>query len=583
MLIKAAAAVPVVRVADTVHNAGAVIAQLREASGLGADVCVFPELCLTGCTCGDLYRHDALLRGAAEALCRILRETGDLPLIWAVGLPIRAGDKVYNCAAVCHGGEVIAIVPKRNLTHGESRWFSAGEEAEVTLPCGTYPLHSGSIPCGGYTLFVTVGEDMPGEGDVFLCLGAVPELVGAYDRVVTEVTCRSGNGVCVFSSAGEGESTTDAVYFGRTVIAAGGKVIKEGCGTLIVSEADTCARGEAPTASAEKTIRKNPFIPDDKALRDKRCDEILAVQAAGLRKRMTHTGAGRMVVGVSGGLDSTLALLVCAETAKSMGLSPDAVLAVTMPCFGTTARTKNNALILAERLGAEVRTVDITESVRRHFKDIGHDEAVRNVVYENAQARERTQVLMDIANGVGGLVIGTGDLSELALGWATYNGDHMSMYGVNAGVPKTLIRHMVARYAAKCGDGDLSAVLEDILATPVSPELLPADGDEISQKTEDLVGPYELHDFFLYWLLRKRLSPREMFTLAEEVFRGEYDRDTILKWLKTFIRRFFAQQFKRSSLPDGPMVGSVTLSPRGGLMMPSDASAKLWLNELEEI
>ena len=635
--IKAAAATPEIRVADTDYNAGKIIDLIHEAAKSGVKICVFPELCLTGYTCSDLFLQTTLIDGAMEALRRVIRETRDVEMLCALGLPVRAGGKLYNCAAVICSGKLLGLVPKTYLpNYGEfyeQRWFSVPERGmnlSVEIfpgewaPVGQQMFECIDVP--GLTVGVEICEDLwsadppsrylcQAGATVILNLSASDEVVGkaAYRREL--VAGQSARMVCgyVYADAGDGESTTDMVFRGHDIIAENGVILAESrCGRgLTVSELDigrlshdrlrmntykmendTARRGTLlcsvfhlpiEETTLTRQVAKNPFVPSDAHARAERCSDILDIQCYGLKKRLEHTDSHHMVVGVSGGLDSTLAMIVCARTAKMMGLPSDALVAVTMPCFGTTERTRSNAVRLSEKLGARLMTVDIGESVMSHFKDIGHSMEDHDVVFENSQARERTQVIMDIANAIGGIQVGTGDLSELALGWSTYNGDHMSMYGVNAGVPKTLVRYLVDWYAETCGDEGLAETLRDILATPVSPELLPARDGEIAQRTEDLVGPYELHDFFLYYLLRWGYPPEKIFRLALYAFDGEYDRETILKWLKTFVRRFFAQQFKRSCLPDGPKVGSVSLSPRGDWRMPSDAVAKLWLKRLEQL
>ena len=636
--IKVAAATPKIRVADCDYNAGEIIRLCHEAAALGVKILVFPELCITGYTCGDLFLQDTLLDAAEKALERVRAMTEPLDMLIALGCPVRHEGKLYNCAVVMLGGRFLGVVPKTRLpNYGEfyeKRWFEAGGPdncwdtlCEHGVCFGTsqfFPFDD--VP--GLAVGVEICEDLwasdpPSNrlaalgATVILNLSASNELVGkaAYRRELVRNQSARLNCAYVYADAGDGESTTDLVFAGHDLIAENGSILAESRFKtgLTVSEIDvqrlaferrrnttfraldepkinlqysvagtTFALGTAETVLT-RPVSRSPFVPADPAEQEERCAEIFAIQTQGLKKRLEHIGAKKLVVGVSGGLDSTLAILVSAMAARELGLPHDALVAVTMPCFGTTARTKSNATLLAEKLGAELRTVDITASVRQHFKDIGHDESDHSVTYENAQARERTQILMDIANALNGIVVGTGDLSELALGWATYNGDHMSMYGVNAGVPKTLVRYVVGWYADSCGDGELAAVLNDILATPVSPELLPAENGEISQKTEDLVGPYELHDFFLYYFVRWGMGPGKIFRLARYAFAGDYDDETILKWLRTFVRRFFSQQFKRSCLPDGPKVGSVALSPRGDWRMPSDAVAKAWLQELEEI
>ena len=636
--VKVAAGTLSIRVADCRYNAESCFTLMREADRQGVRVLVLPELCLTGYTCGDLFLQETLLRGAEEALSTVLEATKHLDMVTALGLPVRFENKLYNCAAVIHKGVILGLVPKTHLpNYGEfyeARWFAPGpaETRQVTL-CGQ------SVPLGSRQLFfcqdlpelvlgVELCEDLwavepPSTrlaalgATLILNLSASDEVVGKADYRRALVTGQSARLVCgyVYADAGEGESTTDLVFTGHNLIAENGALLSERrfASGLTISEVDVARLAyerrrmntypsrdgredallhglwrtgfslESATTTLTRYISPTPFVPEDAADRAERCEEILKVAALGLKKRLEHTHAAAAVVGLSGGLDSTLAVLI---TAVAMGLldrPASDIIAVTMPCFGTTDRTKSNAVLLAERLGCTLKTIDISEAVRRHFKDIGQSMSDHDVTFENGQARERTQVLMDVANQCGGLVVGTGDLSELALGWATYNGDHMSMYGVNASIPKTLVRHLVGYV---CGDKaesepELSHVLADILDTPVSPELLPAVNGQISQKTEDLVGPYELHDFFLYYAIRWAFPPRKVLRLAEHAFGRTYDRSTILKWEKTFYRRFFTQQFKRSCLPDGPKVGSVTLSPRGDWRMPSDAVAALWLDELE--
>ena len=636
--ITVAAGTPKIRVADCRYNAEQIFTLMREADKQGVKVLALPELCLTGYTCGDLFLQDTLLNGAEEGLKTILEATKHLDLVAAVGLPVRDkwNNKLYNCAAVIQKGEILGLVPKTYLpNYGEfyeERWFTPsggfdGVDHNVTL-CGQEVnlSRNGIFGCTGLdslVIGVEICEDLwapepPSAvlarqgATIILNLSASNETVGkaAYRRSL--VTGQSGRLVCgyVYADAGEGESTTDLVFTGHNIIAENGTLLAERrfATGLTISEIDveklTAERRRMNTyASPEKTpeiwrisfdmdltrtrltrhISATPFVPEDAESRQARCSEILCIAALGLKKRLEHTGAKTAVVGLSGGLDSTLAVLITALAMQMLDRPSTDIIAVTMPCFGTTDRTKSNAVLLAERLGATLRTVDISGSVRSHFRDIGHDPEDHSVTYENAQARERTQVLMDIANATGGLVIGTGDLSELALGWCTYNGDHMSNYAVNAGIPKTLVRHLVSFISddKEAEDPKLSTVLTDILDTPVSPELLPAVQGEISQKTEDLVGPYELHDFFLYYIIRWGFGPRKVLRLAERAFAGKYSRAVLLKWLRSFYRRFFSQQFKRSCLADGPKVGSVALSPRGDWRMPSDAVAALWQEELE--
>ncbi len=630
--IKVAAGTPHIRVADCRYNAESCFTLMREAYRQGVRVLALPELCLTGYTCGDLFLQPTLLRGAEEALATVLEATKSLDMVTALGLPVCFENKTYNCAAVIHQGEILALVPKTYLpNYGEfyeKRWFEpagpggrlfsfCGQEvylgADVVFPCDTMP---------GLTLGVELCEDLwastppsvalaEAGATLILDLSASDETVGKAEYRRSLVTGQSARLVCgyVYADAGEGESTTDMVFAGHDLIAENGALLAERrfATGLTISEIDverltyerrrmTTFRAkadsriitvpfalESATTTLTRYVSPTPFVPTDARDRAERCDEILKIAALGLKKRIEHTGASAVVVGLSGGLDSTLAILIAAVAMGLLERPASDIIAVTMPCFGTTDRTRDNAVELARRLGATLKRIDIGEAVKVHFRDIGQSMEDHDVTFENGQARERTQVLMDVANQCGGLVVGTGDLSELALGWATYNGDHMSMYGVNASIPKTLVRHLVSYV---CGDKEeedpaLSHVLADILDTPVSPELLPAVGGKISQKTEDLVGPYELHDFFLYHAVRWGFPPRKVLRLAEHAFGRTYDRATILKWEKTFYRRFFAQQFKRSCLPDGPKVGSVTLSPRGDWRMPSDAVASLWLEELE--
>ena len=636
--VKVAAGTPKIRVADCRYNAEQIFTLMREADKQGVKVLALPELCLTGYTCADLFLQDTLLRGAEEGLGTILEATKNLDMVTALGLPVRDkwNNKLYNCAAVIQKGEILGLVPKTYLpNYGEfyeQRWFTPsggpdGVDHNLTLCGQEVSLNCSSVfactDMENLVIGVEICEDLwapePPSASlarqgatIILNLSASNETVGkaAYRRSL--VTGQSGRLVCgyVYADAGEGESTTDLVFPGHNMIAENGALLSERrfATGLTISEIDVdklvAERRRMNTYASFKKdpeiwrvnfdmaltktrltrpISPTPFVPEDAESREARCSEILCIAALGLKKRLEHTGAKTAVVGLSGGLDSTLAVLITALAMQMLQRPTTDIIAVTMPCFGTTDRTKSNAVLLAERLGATLRTVDISGSVRLHFKDIGHDPEDHSVTYENAQARERTQVLMDIANATGGLVIGTGDLSELALGWCTYNGDHMSNYAVNAGIPKTLVRHLVSFISddKESEDPKLSTVLTDILDTPVSPELLPAVQGEISQRTEDLVGPYELHDFFLYYAIRWGFGPRKVLRLAEQAFAGKYERSVLLKWLRSFYRRFFSQQFKRSCLADGPKVGSVALSPRGDWRMPSDAVAALWQEELE--
>ena len=630
--VKAAAVTPKIKVADTKYNAELILDMMKESTRQGAKIVVFPELCLTGYTCQDLFLQERLLQGAKDALMKLVKESASLDAIFFVGLPFEILGKLYNVAAVFSHGEVLGLVPKSYLPNYnefyEARHFVSGAElaTEVVLPDGS------CVPADRDLLFVC--EQMPklrigvelcedlwtpnppsishalAGASVLVNLSASNELTGkdSYRReLVSGQSARLLAGY-IYASAGEGESTQDLVFSGHNIIAENGQILAEskrfGHG-ILYSEIDVerlCAQRRRMTTfvtedqthteilfslKIEETkltrfIDPAPFVPTDRQNREKRCDEILMIQAIGLKKRLEHTGANA-VVGISGGLDSTLALLVTVRAFDLCGRDHKGITAVTMPGFGTTDRTYDNAVKLIQSLGAEFVEVDICQAVNVHFSDIGQDPSVHDVTYENSQARERTQILMDIANKKNALVIGTGDLSELALGWATYNGDHMSMYAVNASVPKTLVRHLVRYYADTCEDKQLSDTLYDVLDTPVSPELLPPEDGKISQKTEDLVGPYELHDFFLYYMLRQGFSPAKIYRLAKIAFAGTYEDAFILKWLKTFCRRFFAQQFKRSCLPDGPKVGSVAVSPRGDLRMPSDACATLWMEELNTL
>jgi len=627
--LKVAAATPEIRVADCVYNASQIIASIESAAAQGVRMLVLPELCVTAYTCGDLFFQPTLLRGAEDAVALILEKTAQIDMLCVLGVPVRKGAKLYNCAAVMHKGTLLGIVPKQWLPQAQQRWFSVGNtDVDSILYAGQDTVFGAGIlfECDtmpGLTIAAELGEDLwavmppsaqlaPAGATLIANPSGGAEVIGRADFLRTLTAAHSAKLVCgyVTASAGAGESTTDFIFGAQNLIAENGEILAESRfdDALLISEIDierllydrrrSSVYPQEDSAEyitipfelfpAEtkltRTVAASPFMPKESE-RYTRCEEIIRLSASGLCKRLQHTHAKTAVIGLSGGLDSTLALLITAEAMRMLSRPMTDIIAVTMPCFGTTKRTRSNAVILAERIGAELRTVDITASVRQHFADIGHKEANHDVTYENAQARERTQVIMDIANMTGGMVIGTGDLSELALGWATYNGDHMSMYAVNASIPKTLIRQLVAHISAKyrVSDASLADVLDDILATPVSPELLPAVEGEISQKTEDLVGPYELHDFYLYYILRWAFTPEKILRLAEYALGAQYDRETMLKWLKIFYRRFFAQQFKRSCLPDGPKVGSVGISPRGDWQMPSDACWALWQSELETL
>lgn len=630
--IKVAAISPKIRVADAAYNSKVICEGIREAARAGAKVIVFPELSITGYTCGDLFLQESLLAGALEALREIMTFTEGQDAIVFVGLPFAYNGKLYNAAAAVKGGRLLGIVPKTYLpAYGEfyeTRYFARGMEEVLTVSClGQETLFGTKLlfACEGMRELVIgaeICEDLwtpepPGirharnGATVLVNLSASNETTGKEDYRRALVCGQSARLLCgyIYASAGEGESTQDVVYSGHNMIAENGRLLKEAprfVNEITLSEMDVqrlvTERRRITTfelredgyrripfslimeeTALTRTIKALPFVPSEEADRQRRCAEILAIQAAGLKKRMEHTNCKTAVVGISGGLDSALALLVVVRAFDLLGLSHEGIKAVTMPGFGTTDRTYDNAVQLIRSLGADFREIDIKEAVLLHFRDIGHDVSAHDVTYENSQARERTQILMDIANKENGMVIGTGDLSELALGWATYNGDHMSMYAVNASVPKTLVRHLVRFYADTCEDETLRQVLYDVLDTPVSPELLPPEDGRISQETENIVGPYELHDFYLYHMLREGFPPKKIYRLAKTAFSGVYDDETILKWEKIFFRRFFAQQFKRSCLPDGPKIGSVAVSPRGDLRMPSDACARLWLDELEKL
>ena len=627
--VKVAAATPEIRVADCEYNAERIIKIIKDAEDNSVDLLVFPELCVTGYTVGDLFYSDTLLDGAKAALGKIAEATANVKTLIFVGVPIKTDGKIYNCAAAITDGGIVALVPKKNLPNYnefyEKRWFAPGDDVthDVEISGRTVPMDAGAIfRAEGFPEFTVAAEicedlwvaNSPSiqsarhGANIIVNLSASDETVGKAEYRRSLVSMQSAKLVAgyVYADAGNGESTTDLVFAGHNIIAENGKVLAESKlfeNGMIISEIDVkfldYERSKIyPTATNEQAyafsfypderdtvltrkIDRMPFVPDCNAELDKRAELILNMQARGLVKRVGHTSTGAVVVGVSGGLDSCLALLVCIRAFKILKRPLSDVVAISMPCFGTTVRTKSNAQKLAELTGVTFRTIDIKNSVTAHLTDIGRDTSVTDVTYENAQARERTQVLMDVANSLGGMVIGTGDLSELALGWATYNGDHMSMYGVNASVPKTLVRHLVRYEADNCGDEKLAAVLYDILATPVSPELLPAEKGEIAQKTEDIVGPYELHDFFLYNFVRNGFGAGKIYRLACIAFKGKYSSDVIEKWLRKFISRFFSQQFKRSCLPDGVKVGSVTLSPRGDWRMPSDACKALWEADLD--
>ena len=636
--IKVAACTPKIKVADIDYNAGEIIKMMSDAEDNGARIIVFPELCITGYTCQDLFLQGQLLDKALEGLDRVIDASNSLEALIFVGVPLEVDGKLYNTAAAIYGGSVLAFIPKKNLPNYaefyEARHFYPGFADPV---CINYK--GSDVMIGQNIIFTTpavkglqiaceICEDLwvsdtpstrhaKNGANLIVNLSAGNEIIGKseYRRMLVQST--SARLVCgyVYAGSGDGESTQDLVFSGHNMISENGTMLSESklfttgtiYGDIDIERLRTERRRmttfnvEDPSAvrdnnnyakiafgiqqketKLDREFYKMPFVPADDTKRNERCETILNIQSEGLKKRLLHTGVKTAVVGLSGGLDSTLALIVMAKAFDKAGLDRKGIIAITMPCFGTTDRTYNNALILAKTMNATLMEIDIKAAVRQHFSDIGHDEGDHSVTYENCQARERTQVLMDVANKSGGIVVGTGDLSELALGWATYNGDHMSMYGVNGGVPKTLVRHLVRYYADTCGNNELKKALLDVLDTPVSPELLPPENGQIAQKTEENVGPYELHDFFLYYMLRCGFAPKKVYRIAKLAFKGAYDDETILKWLKNFYRRFFNQQFKRSCLPDGPKVGAVAVSPRGDLRMPSDAVSKAWLEDLEE-
>ena len=616
--LRVASATPHIKVADCTGNSQKIIAMAKEASENGASLVVFPELCITGYTCGDLFLQRALLNAAEENLKAIIKETKELDCVILVGLPVRANSGLYNCAAVICHGDLLGLVPKKYIPNYsefyELRHFTPAKDELTSIDFLGKQTYFGKdiiFECLGmpeFKLGVEICEDLwtaePPSGKLALNgatiianLSASDEVIGKADYRRMLVRSQSARllSAYVYTSAGLGESTQDLVFSGHNMICENGSMLAESkrfTTGIIYADVDLqkmeSERAKTNTFVGEddfynvkfrlplkdlelkRTFSKTPFVPTNKANLDERCEEILTIQATGLATRIQHTNVKSVVIGLSGGLDSTLALIVAVHAMDMLKRDRKDIIAVTMPCFGTTKRTKSNAEILAESYGVSFKDINISKAVMQHFEDIGQSMEVLDVTFENGQARERTQVLMDIANKTGGFVIGTGDLSELALGWATYNGDHMSMYAVNASIPKTLVRHLTA-FEAEHSEGDLKKALLDILDTPVSPELLPPKDGEISQKTEDLVGPYELHDFFLYYLVRQGFTPKKIFRLAKIAFSGVYDDETIKKWLKTFLRRFFSQQFKRSCLSDAPKVGTVTLSPRGDLRMPSDA------------
>lgn len=636
--ITVASAVPTVSVADCFSNLENMKQQIAVAEDKGVEIMVFPELSVTGYSCQDLFMQRHLVDSAEECVSRLLDFTRALDVILIVGVPVVAANMLFNCAAVINHGRLIGIVPKTYLpNYGEfyeKRWFASAhdiQECSISY-AGTKISLSGEPQLfrtsDGVLFGIEICEDLwspvpPSNtlafagADIIFNLSASDELIGKHDYLKTLIAQQSARIISgyVYSGCGFGESTQDVVYGGNALIYENGCLLEEGARfqiepQLVISQIDVeklrverrrntsfiaaaksvkarileCEKSSGHEFKMLRNVNPMPFIPSNDDMK-KSCEEIFCIQVAGLAKRIMHTHSKNVILGISGGLDSTLALLVCVKTFDKLGMSREGIVGVTMPGFGTTDRTYNNAMTLMERLGITIHEINISAAVTQHFKDIGHDASRHDVTYENSQARERTQILMDLSNRIGGFVVGTGDLSELALGWATYNGDHMSMYGVNAGVPKTLIKYLV-RYVAESGVDDKSRdTLLDIIDTPISPELIPADENgNIKQKTEDLVGPYELHDFFIYYTLRYGFSPSKVYMLCRAAFdESQYDDKTIKSWLKTFYRRFFNQQFKRSCLPDGPKVGSVSLSPRGDWRMPSDASSKMWVEECDNL
>ena len=632
--VKTAAATPKIRVADCDYNANQIISLIKEACENGASLVVFPELCVTGYTCSDLFLQNTLLKSAEKAVSKIVKDTKKYDIVSVVGVPIAVKQSLYNCGVTIYKGEILGAVPKVNIPNYsefyEVRHFTSGKKifeavtfagqervlvsATQIFECENMPEFSFGIEiCEDLWVASSPSVRLARSGANIICnLSSSDDLIGKAQYRRDLVKMQSGKLCCayIYCDSGFGESTTDMVFSGQNIIAENATVVAESCrfndgityadidvhrisserrrmntftpddsdGDIIMSE---YFKMEVKDTPLTRKFPQTPFVPSDKSDLDNRCQEIITIQATGLATRLAHTGIKDVVLGLSGGLDSTLAMIVCVHAVDMLSLDRKNIHTVTMPCFGTTKRTKSNAEKLAEAYGVSFEEINITLAVRQHFADIKHDEAVTDITYENSQARERTQVLMDLSNKYNALVIGTGDLSELALGWATYNGDHMSMYGVNASIPKTLVRYLTA-YEAQKSDDSLKEVLLDVLDTPVSPELLPPDKDgKIAQKTEDVVGPYELHDFFLYYLVRFGYAPSKIYYMAKLAFADKYDEAVIKKWLMVFVRRFFTQQFKRSCLPDGPKVGSVTLSPRSDWRMPSDASVNMWLKDLE--
>lgn len=616
---KVAAATPLLRVADTNYNAEKIIEIINDATKKGAEIIVFPELCITSASCGDMFKNGSLLISAKKALSRIIEETKNLNSTNIVGLPIASNGKIYNCAVVFKKGEIIDVTSKQLLSHNESRWFSfSNNKSEIlkAIGCTDNCQYSNSN-----NISVAIGKDLVTydnnySNEIVAIPFVFPEIIGYYDSIQNRLKSisKTKQNVIILASAGMGESSTDYAYAGATLIVENGKILAEGKrfsnkNSFIITDIDLNQLKQEreykenyinlSNIEPENNIglsyendyenilrgkiRQNPFIPEDKDALSKRCEEIFNIQTYALIKRFEHTYCNKAVIGISGGLDSTLALLVAVNAFDKMGIDRANITAITMPGFGTTNRTYNNAVNMIKELGATFKEISIKDACLQHFKDIEHDINIHNVTYENSQARERTQILMDYANKISALHLGTGDMSELALGWATYNGDHISMYNVNCSIPKTLAKYMVA-WVALNNKGVIKDILMDVVNTPISPELTPADENgNIKQKTEDIVGPYELHDFFIYYLLRYNFSVNQIFSLAKTAFEGKYENDYIKHWLKIFIRRFFTQQFKRSCLNDGPAVGVISLSPRGGLNMPSDISPNIWLDECDKL
>jgi NAD+ synthase (glutamine-hydrolysing) len=638
--LKIATAIPRVQVADCSYNTSCIKKLIEQAAGQNVQIVCFPELSITGYTCADLFQQQLLVEEAEKSLAGLVEETKQLNIISIVGLPVRVGSGLFNCAVVFGSGRIYAVVPKTHLPNYnefyEKRWFVSSKDAVIdtitlagqSVPFGIHLL----IGSGNFRFSIELCEDLwvtvpPSSlhalmgAQLIFNLSASNEIIAKNDYLISLIAQQSARCLAgyVYAGAGFGESSQDVVFAGKGIVAENGRILSMADRfsfdeQLLVSEIDIdlltnerqhnasfaqdgtamfpslpeyrlieCPIPAVGSFTLTRSVSPTPFIPSGTEL-DRRCEEIFSIQIGGLAKRFVHTQSKIAVIGISGGLDSTLALLVTALTFDKLSIPRTNILGITMPGFGTTGRTYNNAIDLMNSLGVTIREIDITAASLQHFNDIGHSEDIHDVTYENTQARERTQILMNIANKEGGLVIGTGDLSELAMGWCTYNGDHMSMYGVNSGVPKTLIRYLVSWVANHKVSGKSAATLSDILDTPVSPELLPTDNNgDIAQKTEDIIGPYELHDFYLYYMVRYGFSPSKIFYLAQHAFAGKYTGEVIRKWLKIFIRRFFGQQFKRSCLPDGPKVGSINLSPRGDWRMPSDAVASLWLKNIDEL